>query len=103
MSYHAAVMSDEYNPPAFPYDKCAVCMPEDMRDRVQEIHFQGQGMTLHDYFAGQALLTAEDLLFGSDDALAHYADVARAAYAVAAEMLKARAEMLKARAKEQQA
>lgn len=66
-------MSDEHNPPAFPVAN------------GRFIH--NEGMTLRDYFAGQALI---GMLAGHDVWLPH--TNAKAAYDTADAMLKARKE-----------
>lgn len=69
------------NPQAFP-------MPQGMKDNTFEGNDEQEGMTLRDWFAGQALISAKDLNpqpFTDEN-------LAKAAYSMADAMLKERAK-----------
>ena len=70
------------NPPAFPGKQKALLIKSEHSDIAKEYEIDQNGMTLRDYFAAKAMLRIS--------VNTSYEDLAKTAYKIADEMLKAR-------------
>ena len=70
------------NPPAFPGKQKALLIKSEHSDIAKEYEIDQNGMTLRDYFAAKAMLRTS--------VNTSYEDLAKTAYKIADEMLKAR-------------
>ena len=70
------------NPPAFPGKQKALLIKSEHLDIAKEYEIDQNGMTLRDYFAAKAMLRTS--------VNTSYEDLAKTAYKIADEMLKAR-------------
>ena len=70
------------NPPAFPGKQKALLIKSEHSDIAKEYEIDQSGMTLRDYFAAKAMLRTS--------VNTSYEDLAKTAYKIADEMLKAR-------------
>jgi len=80
------------NPKAYPYNFLILTgsddvSPENLKDLERTIHTKDAGMTLLDYFAGQALVTLKRQIQDNDT---FYHEIAEKAYHIAEAMLEER-------------